>query len=303
MMFKTKHFLSYAAALAVATILCGSLTSCGDDEDELYPPKGNGLLVTSVGPHRFTYDESGKLTGISHDNETLAMQGDKLTLNTDDGTIQMSLSFNSDGLLTKIKFIEEDKYYKDEGTINYSYSGHRLKSLSFSAKGTEEHATYEESGNANFTWKDGNLVQVAAAGKESEREEGVSYSDSWETTYTFTYGSQANKFKQFPYFVGADITGYEDNALCVVGFYGYGPDYLPTSCTEENVGNGKTEKQTNTLSFTLNADGILSSESRGGRRVDYTYGTAATRAAGIAAQDMEHAVRFLRSGLFRHRRR
>lgn len=300
------------AALAVAAVLGGSLVSCGDDEEgpivnpddfktKITDRNGNAVLVTSVGSYRFTYDESGKLTSMNYGGETYSIQGENFSFRNKAGSDQVDFFFGSDGCITKIKYTMKDEYESGEGTVEYSYSNHRLKSASYAAKSSGKYDTFEESGKANYTWKDGNLLQVTAEGKESGKEDGKSYSESYKSSYTFTYGSQANTTKQFPYYMGEDIT-LEDNVFCVLGFFGYGPEYLPTGYTETYIERGKTETHTNTLSFTQNSNGTLSSETRNGSRINYTYNNAPTRADAVSAQDMEQHVRSLRF-MFRHRKK
>lgn len=308
-MNKRKKFLSLAA-LAVATILSGSFISCSGDNESLTPPSPiiihGDVLVTSAGKFRFAYNENGTLTSITGGGETYTLQGDKFSMKTSDGCIQMDVFTGSDGLIRKTTFKESDEYNKGEGSVEYSYSSdRRLKSLSYSVKGSNKYGgTYEETAKGNFTWKDGNLTQVTLDSKETGRESGESYSDSWTLTYTYTYGNVPNVSKQFPYYVGEDITGFEETGFCIAGLFGYGPDYLPTSFTESGVENGSPHSHTYTLTFTQNSNGTLNSEMlNNAGRITYSYSNAPTRADGIDEQAIEHIVHGIRFSLFKHRRK
>lgn len=315
-MNRKKQILNFAA-LAVAAILSGNLVSCSGNNGESYIPSptitdkgGNKVLVTGVGSQRFTYDENGKLASMSYRGETITLQGDKFSFGKKDGSARVDVYLGSDGLITKIQFVESDTYETDEGSIEYSYSSdRRLKSINYSVKGTDKYGgSYGESVKAAYTWKDGNLMQAMIEGNESGQEDGESFSESYTQNFTFSYGNVPNVSKQLPYYMADDITVIENIGFCAVGLLGYGPNYLPTGYTEtesstEDGKPGKQRTHTYTLTFTQNSNGTLKSEARNGSSISYTYADAPTRADTVEAQSTEEFALSMRPSFFRHRRK
>lgn len=318
-MNKRKHFLSLAT-FAVAAVLIGNLTSCGDDDGESIIPspkitdsKGQTVQVTSFGGIHFAYSEDGKLKGMSDGNKIYTIEDDKFTINISD-EYSANIYLGSDGLITKIEYTELDPYGKVESTMKYDYnSDRRLESASISYDGSEtyhgETSTYNGSGNTKFTWKDGNLAQVEMKMKETAKDDGESYSGSYTANFVYTYGKTTNPSKQFPFFmadraVGFDVDESYGGLLCVLGLFGYGPAYLPTSCNttvvEEEEGKSKEHTYTYAYSFTQNSNGTLSSETRDGKRYDYGYGS--TRSEAFGMQSLMQFFGNVRFGLHRHGR-
>lgn len=306
--------------LTMATTLINSFTSCSDDDGESYIPSptvissnGNAAQVTNVGGIHFAYDENGKLTSIGDGSNVYYLKGNKFSFSTYDndskGTTNIDIYLNPDGLITKFQSSLTYIYGKEEATINYSYdTDHRLKACEGSGKGSFHDDSYKGSIKISYTWNNGNLTKAKIESQSKGTEYSESYSDSSTEEHTYTYGTQANIAKQLPYYMGCELTGIKafGGPLSVIGLYGFGPSYLPTSytTTEAAVENGKSHTFSNnyTLSFTQNNDGTISSETRNGSRLDYGYKYISTRSEVLSTQNLTQYVHSL-SSLFKHRTR
>ena len=105
----------------------------------------------------------------------------------------------------------------------------------------------------------GNLVSYNSESKWYDEDGQVVESDS--STGIFTYGTQQNKYKQYP----AIISVYDyEVVLFKMGLFGLGPNNLPTSYNEVYVGEyegNKSEYRENyTSTFTLNDNGSIDTE-------------------------------------------
>lgn len=205
------------ATLAVAGVLGGSLSSCSGD-DELYVITDNndgGWLVTSVAGIYCTYDEDNKLTSIIDEDEVYYVSDDgKLTITYNDSkeSINAKISLNGDNNITKIEYsgIEygDEKW---EGTCDINYnSDKRLQSCTITDRGEELNSQNRSTSRftASFTWVNDNLVSWTENRTNNQVYNGNETSNSWTETYTYTYGGQENPRKQFPYFMGKNITTY-----------------------------------------------------------------------------------------------
>ena len=324
-MFMNKSsLLKSFSVLAVAALFGGSLISCSGDGDSYAPtPKitdkdGNTVQVTSAGGLSFNYDESGKLLSMSNGKKTYVLKDGKFAFDVNEGNraSKVDVYLNSDGLISKIEgtleYSEDDEYEKDEFTLEYSYDSRRLKDCELSGKGSAEHKSsghsysYKGSGNVKYDWKDGNLMKVNVDTKSNYKEDGDSFDEDVTIVYDYTYGTQSNLSNQLPYYMGYVITGTEDfgGLFSVLGLFGYGPAYLPTGYTETEIEieDGKERKHTNnrSLSFVMNDNGTIKSESMGNNRFVYTY--TPTRAEEVNTQEFMQYLLNMRSIIFKHRK-
>lgn len=320
---KKENLLKSLSALAVAALF-GGLVSCSGDGDSYAPtPKitdkdGNTVQVTSAGGLSFTYDDSGKLLSMSNGSKTYVLKDGKFAFDVNEGNraSKVDVYLNSDGLISKIEgtleYSEDDEYEKDEFTLEYSYDSRRLESCELSGKGSSEYKSgdhsfsYKGSGDVTYDWKDGNLMKVNVDTKSSYKGGGESYDEDVTIVYDYTYGTQPNLSKQLPYFMGYVITGTEDfgGLFSVLGLFGSGPAYLPTGYTETEIeiedGKEHTRSNKRSLSFVLNDNGTIKSESMLNNRFVYTY--APTRADEVSAQEFVQYLLNMRSIIFKHRK-
>ena len=139
--------------------------------------------------------------------------------------------------------------------------------------------------------------------KETEKVNGESDTEYYSETYTYKYGNLANPAKQLPYYMGYEITGTEEfgGLFSVLGLFGYGPSNLPTGYTRtETEEDHSPHTNSYTLSFTMNSNGTIASETRNGKTFVYNY--SPTRSAYTGTQGLMQYILSIRSGLFRHKR-
>lgn len=272
--------------------------------------------MTSAGGLQFTYDESGKLVSMSNGNKTYVLQDGKFAFEVSKGktTGKVDVYLNSDALISKIEVemevSEDDEYEKDEMTIEYSYDSRKLDECEASGKGEYKSGShsysYKGSADVEYVWKDGNLTQVKIDSDSSFKEDGESGDEDVTIVYDYTYSNQRNLAKQLPYFMGYVITGTEDfgGLFSVLGLFGDGPAYLPTGYVETETENedGETHTHTNnrSLSFVMNDNGTIKSESMGNNRFVYTY--TPTRAEEVNTQEFMQYLLNMRSIIFKHRK-
>ena len=283
--------------MAMIAMMSFSLTSCSsyDDEDNdggsassINNPlvKEGGLLLTSItcqfgysgdidyDTYRFFYDE--KLRPYKCDNGDdddaayfiIDYDNGKMDMPHWDGASNLSLSFNSKGYITKVKgswsYSEDGDAYSGslEWNASYDKDGH----LTEMTTTEEEKSDYYDKGISKTTlsWIGGNLVSYNSESKWYDEDGQVVESDS--STGIFTYGTQQNKYKQYPAILAVDDIG----GLFNMGLFGLGPNNLPTSynevSVEEYVGpegyvDYKEEYKDNyTSTITLNDNGSIDTE-------------------------------------------
>lgn len=125
----------------------------------------------------------------------------------------------------------------------------------------EKSDEYNDKGTSKTTlsWTGGNLVSYNSESKWYD-EDGKVFDESASSTGIFTYGTQQNKYKQYP----AIISVNDFECLFNMGLFGLGPNNLPTSYNEvsvEEYGDHKYEYRENyTSTFTLNDNGSIDTE-------------------------------------------
>ena len=269
-MEKLQRFFS-SLMFGLMAVCAMTLSACGDDDDD-----NGGLLLTSIScqsgssnymntycinydaklrPYKYSFeydDFANDILIIDYDNG-------KMDMPDYDGASNLSLSFNSKGYITKVKgswsYSEDGDNFSGflEWNASYDKDGH----LTEMTTTEEEKSDYYDKGISKTTlsWIGGNLVSYNSESKWYDEDGQVDESSS---TGIFTYGTQQNKYKQFP----AILAVSDDTGLFNMGLFGLGPNDLPTSYNEvyvEEDGGIKYEKNY-TSTFTLNDNGSIDTE-------------------------------------------
>ena len=290
-MEKWKRFFS-SLMFGLMAVCAMTLSACSDDDDDngggnstssVYNPLVNdgGLLLTSISqqsgngmdtyciyydaklrPYKYTAD----YTNYAYDVLIIDYDNGKMDMPDWDGASNLSLSFNSKGYITKVKgswsYSEDGDNFSGslEWNVSYDKDGH-LTGITMNNE--EKSDEYNDKGISTMTlsWTGGNLVSFNTDSKwYYEDGQVVDVSES-STGICFTYGTQQNKYKQYP----AIISVYDyEVVLFKMGLFGLGPNNLPTSYNEVYVGEyegNKSEYRENyTSTFTLNDNGSIDTE-------------------------------------------
>ncbi len=290
-MEKLKRFFS-SLMFGLMTVCAMTLSACSDDDDDngggsstssVYNPlvSDGGLLLTSISyqsgssndmdTYYIYYD--AKLRPYKYSSESDDYAYDVLIIDYDNGKMDMpdydgasnlSLSFNSKGYITKVKgswsYSEDGDNYSGslEWNVSYDKDGHLTEMTTNEEEKSDE---YNDKGTSKTTlsWTGGNLVSYNSESKWYD-EDGKVFDESASSTGIFTYGTQQNKYKQYP----AIISVNDFECLFNMGLFGLGPNNLPTSYNEvsvEEYGDHKYEYRENyTSTFTLNDNGSIDTE-------------------------------------------
>ncbi len=259
-----------------------TLSACGDDDDD-----NGGLLLTSIScqsgssnyMNTYCINYDAKLRPYKYSFEYDDFANDILIIDYDNGKMDipdpdwdgdgvwpsnLSLSFNSKGYITKVKgswsYSEDGDNYSGslEWNASYDKDGHLTEMTTTEEEKSDE---YKDEGISKTTlsWTGGNLVSFNSDTKWYDEDGQLEESAS--STGIFTYGTQQNKYKQYP----AIISVYDyEVVLFKMGLFGLGPNNLPTSYNEVYVGEyegNKSEYRENyTSTFTLNDNGSIDTE-------------------------------------------
>ena len=312
-----RNVLAFAMAAAIGV----GFTSCKDDEVlKITDNNDDEWLVRYVNGIHCTYDEDNKLTSID--------DGSHIYYVTTDGTITIAwadnnesnkaqITLNDDNHITKIEYsgieYEDEKW---DGTYNFNYIGERLQS--YTATDKKENLDKDNQNRwtvsttqigASFTWANENLISWTESENEvTEYTNSNNKTYNKKNTYTYSYSDQAILCKQFPYFMGERLVVMGNSKISglfsVLGLFGYGPNYLPLSCsiTSERSGSGYSTTSTSTsnytYSFTQNDNGTLNTETSyyngSTNGTTYTYIYTPTRAGNVGTQSLKELVRNMR---------
>lgn len=315
-----------AAFLPVCIMIAGALAfaSCSDDDDNGNGGSSggattaiNGKLLTKVGDYNFVYDNKNRLTEIYNNYEKLFeidYSNGKAIIEDEE---EAKLSFTKNGYISKISMSwtdkDEDYSEKGNGSISLSYDGNghltNIK-MSSSASGVDEGESFHESysGEYNITWSNGNMVKVVD--KYVEKYDGEK--ETYNTTYTLSYGSTDNAFKQYTEALAypLEIDGLE--YVTYAGLLGKSSAKLPSSIEEVEIHKEYGEPENTSTynyysSYTLNEDGSVKSEYFDRSTVNYYYAATTAEAKAFdktafrAAKQSERKLSF--RSLFKHRRK
>ena len=329
---KSKFFFAASVLMSAFTLASFTACSSDDEEenggnggdatlDENVTPgpvpsplltdkDGNKIYVSSINNanrYSFTYDENGLLTRWGY----YAIQGSSFIVTSvddeDEGWIAY-IQTNGDGLITKIKTEyewKEDENNWDRETTVALYSYNEAKQLvSMSVKNYSEGVDEGDKGGCDATgtltntWTNGNLTQSVFINHEEEwwYEGGKKEveTDDRNITRTFSYGDQVNPLKQVPVCLEDLATGFDSywEPLCLLGLFGVGPEYMPTSesykrvvksvSTEEDVDDySYEESHSNNFTFTFNSNGTINTETHNNTSSGYQYQSTYTWRYGL----------------------
>ena len=285
-MEKWKRFFS-SLMFGLMAVCAMTLSACSDDDDDnggdnstssVDNPLVNdgGLLLTSIScqsdgsneididyiyydaklrPYKYTAD----YTNYAYDVLIIDYDNGKMDMPDWDGASNLSLSFNSKGYITKVKGSWSCSDDGDnlsgslEWNASYDKDGHLTE---MTTNEEEKRDEYNEKGISKTTliWTGGNLMSFNGDSKWYDEDGQVDESSS---TGIFTYGTQQNKYKQYP----AIISVNDGNGLFNMGLFGLGPNNLPTSYNyvEEYEGN-IYDYENYTSTITLNDNGSIDTE-------------------------------------------
>ena len=293
-MEKWKRFFS-SLMFGLMAVCAMTLSACGDDDDDngggsstssVDNPLVNdgGLLLTSISyqsgssndmetyyiyydaklrPYKYTYYyDDYEYDDYAYDVLIIDYDNGKMDIPDWDGD-NLSLSFNSKGYITKVKgswsYSEDGDNYSGslEWNASYDKDGHLTV---MTTNEEEKRDEYNEKGTSKTTlsWTGGNLVSYNSDTKWYDEDGQVDGSDSF--TGIFTYGTQQNKYNQYP----AILDVHDIGGLFNMGLFGLGPNILPTSYSEfddeEYEGNKSEDREIYTSTITLNDNGSIDTE-------------------------------------------
>ena len=277
-MEKLQRFFS-SLMFGLMAVCAMTLSACGDDDDD-----NGGLLLTSIScqsgssnyMNTYCINYDAKLRPYKYSFEYDDFANDILIIDYDNGKMDipdpdwdgdgvwpsnLSLSFNSKGYITKVKgswsYAYADNYAGSlEWNASYDKDGH-LTGITMNEE--EKSDEYNDKGISKTTliWTGGNLISFNGDSKWYDEDGQVDESSS---TGILTYGTQQNKYKQFP----AILAVSDDTGLFNMGLFGLGPNDLPTSYNEvyvgEYEGNKYEHKDNYTSTITLNGNGSIDTE-------------------------------------------
>lgn len=306
-----KRFFS-SLMFGLMAVCAMTLSACGDDDDDdnggggsassvdIPLVKEGGLLLTSISEQRgSSYDMDtyyiyydAKLRPYKYSSnyeDLLIIDYDKNKMDMPDwsGASNLSLSFNSKGYITKVKgswsFSDDGENFSGslEWSASYDNNGHLTEMTTNEEEKSDE---YNDKGTSKMTlsWSDGNLVSYKSESKWFDEDGEL---DEYSSTGTFTYGTQLNKYKQYPAVISVDDVG----GLFNMGLFGLGPNMLPTSYkevyVEEYNGQNHEHSYNSNSTFTLNDNGSIATEiwsgDNGTAKYVFGYSDAKTVAKGI----------------------
>lgn len=237
-----------------------SLSSCSDDDDDNGGSGSNsvgvldestGLRITSAGGYNYVYQEDGRLMYIlsgSSCRYEFSYSPNKI-VHVDDGDYEeaeyFTVSYNGSGYVSSAssseKWDDEDEHGEATSDASLSYDGNgHLTKVSGTYKETEYEngKSYSENGTTNYilTWNN-NLLQKVVCTDEGRDEDGPF---KYVETYTLTYNNDAmsnnaNKYLQYACFIDPIFSGFMER-LYYVGLLGNGPAFLPSGLEYEEIG-------------------------------------------------------------------
>lgn len=278
-------------AFVMASMAVMAFSACGSDGDGdgdggggSSAGKGNAVietdggmkkLLTSNGQESFRYDSKGRCVAITYGyGDEYCFEWDPFKLVYDEEGESMKASLNGNGYLSKISSnynYSEDGYTdKGSGTATFEYDGSgQLTKLTVKSSGkeTDEDGTYsyKEEWTVTNTWKGGNLMKSYGKEKISS----LGYSETYEETTTYTYGTTPNAYRQFVH-ATSDLTQSDFEELSFIGLLGKGTVQLPSKTTTREVDEDDDYTNSTTYSYTLNSDGTVQTEKVNGYST-YTY--------------------------------
>lgn len=305
-----RKFVFRFFTMAMIAISGVPFTSCSDDDNNENGSASSvnnplvsegGLLLTSISEQRGSsydmdtyyiyYDAKLRPYKYSSNYEDLLIidyDNSKMDMPDWSGASNLSLSFNSKGYITKVKgswsYSEDGENFSGslEWSASYDKNGHLTEMTTNEEEKSDE---YNDKGTskATLSWSDGNLVSYKSESKWFDEDGKLDESGS--STVTFTYGTQLNKYKQYPAVISFD----DEGGLFNMGLFGLGPNMLPTSYkevyVEEYNGQNHEYSYNSNSTFTLNDNGSIATEiwsgDNGTAKYVFGYSDAKSVAKGI----------------------
>ena len=253
-----KNKLKFAFLFGMIMLDGLSLSSCsGDDDDDGGSgsksvgvlDENTGLRITSAGGYNYVYQDDGRLLYIlsgSSCRYEFSYNPNKIA-HVDDGDYEeaenYTISYNGSGYVSSAssseKWDEGDEYVETTSDASFSYDGNgHLTRISGKYKETEYEngKTYTESGTVTYTltWSN-SLLQKVVCSEEGRDENGRPF--KYVETYTLSYNNDAmanntNKYLQYACFVDPIFSDLMER-ICYVGLLGNGPAFLPSGLEYE----------------------------------------------------------------------
>jgi len=270
-------------AVGLLAVLSPLFFACGDDDEpDLRPvvPELDGKRLSSVGGAGIDYDSNGNIIKITDSD------GDYMTIDPATGKAVFSdmeegeeaectIEYNHIGFISEINtsFRNEEDGIKTNGfqNIDYSYNNeNNLVKIETSLReemqdiSSQQTLAYTVKTNVNLIWNSGNLKTI----KEHKVESIGGMKDEENFTYTISYGTQDNKFRQFPLAL-AETTYGDLDYWCVftaAGRMGAGPAQLPT-----HIEDSDDPFENIDVAYTLNSDGTIADETFDGGKYVWGY--------------------------------
>lgn len=251
-----------SALILALPSLC--LTSCGGDDDDdgngsnssttagvINPETGLRIISISEGytTYRYSYDSNGRLFAIAGDGEscTISYNPAKIYISEDSEEGPYNVSFNNKGYISSM-----DRTWNYTDTDGYQYSGFQHRSFSYDKNGhlTTISTSYKElddeySETVTYTWNNNLLTSVVYKGSEGDLTAAI------KTDFEYNNEEYTNKFLQitptllwgeaFGFFIQNDPYNYLTDYLACAGFFGKGPDRLPSACTSTTTNESDFE--------------------------------------------------------------
>ncbi len=292
-----KNYLGILAFAMFAMAGAGFVACGGDGDDDEAERENNGsstagLLdhdfstrIKSAGDYRFFYNGNGQVDYIV-DGDTrydFSYRPNKIVQSYKDVEQAVySVTYNGYGFITRL---DVEEVYEDNGKVEvsgsslfeYSNTGHLL-SVNSSAVLKLNGETINVTNTATLTWQNNRLT--SAVWETIEKDEKGTTMDG--EAYNYTIDLQASDCTNWHHQHAPSISaayggGGASEALAFVKLFGYGPQYLPVSCTEIMTYKGSTsEHKTWQFSYGLNDDRSLSYCTVDNKRWNYGYEHLAT---------------------------
>ena len=262
----------------------------------------DGERLYAINDCNVEYDAQGRVARITQDDNELEINYAKGTIiihdETEEATIA-TIKFNNDGYITEIVASWDEIYdtpsfdggsisYPEErekgtSTATYTYSNGFLTKISIFTNETctttlvsegpnggrtevTEVTKYQISETHTLYWNLGNLVQITNSGWETA--DGGN-KETWGETYSINYGTQVNKYRQFPVTIVEEALYFDDPLymMAAVGLFGKGPTTLPRSM----AGNDDYGTWNTNIIFNVNSKEAISKEFNDDETYTYYY--------------------------------
>lgn len=290
--------LKFLRLMTFGAIALFTMAACSDDDDNGgdsssgsgAAAKGvidfDGERLYAINDCNVEYDAQGRVARITQDDNELEINYAKGTITVDDET--GTIKFNNDGYITEMFFSWDEIYYgsssedgsishpgsreKGTSTITYTYSNGFLTKISIFTNetetnlGTNKVTKYQISDTRTLYWNLGNLVQITNSGWETA--DGGN-KETWGETYSINYGTQVNKYRQFPVTIVEEALYFDDPLymMAAVGLFGKGPTTLPRSM----AGNDDYGTWNTNIIFNVNSKEAISKEFNDDETYTYYY--------------------------------